>query len=101
MGTCQVHEGYWLVPYFLRIGRGCILFKFKAFDDVKQTYGEKNLVRLVNLKQIVQYAKMQCQPVWIDEGYDGKLVAYYIRSETEMAWNYWKSHRHERGKNET
>lgn len=69
------------------------MIKCKTFEDVKQVYGEKNLIKLVNIKQIVQYAKMQCQPVWIDEGFDGKLVAYYVRSETEMAWSYWKSHK--------
>lgn len=34
---------------------------------------------------------MKCQPVWIDEGFGGKLIAYYYKPETEMAWEYWKS----------
>lgn len=71
------------------------LIKCKSFEDVKVVYGEKNLIKLVNIKQIVMYAKMNCQPVWIDEGFDGKLVAYYVRSETDMAWKYWKSHKPE------
>ena len=69
------------------------MIKCKTLEDVIQVYGEENLIKLVNIRQIVMYAKMQCQPVWIDEGYDQKLVAYYVRSETEMAWNYWKSHK--------
>lgn len=71
------------------------MIKCKTLEDVKQVYGEENLIKLVNIKQIVMYAKMQCQPVWIDEGYNHKLVAYYVRSETEMAWNYWKTHKPE------
>ena len=71
------------------------LIKCKTFEDVKTVYGEENLIKLVNIKQIVMYAKMNCQPVWIDEGFDGKLVAYYVRSETDMAWKYWKSHKPE------
>lgn len=34
---------------------------------------------------------MKCQPVWIDEGLDGKLVAFYYASETKMAWEYWRA----------
>ena len=68
------------------------MIKFKTFDDVIKVYGKDNIVTLVNIKQIVQYAKMECQPVFIDEGYDGKLVAYYYRPETKMAWEYWRKH---------
>lgn len=68
------------------------LIKCRTFEDVKQVYGEENLVKLVNIKQIVQYAKMQCQPVWIDEGFDEKLVAYYYGPETTLAWEYWRTH---------
>lgn len=34
---------------------------------------------------------MKCQPVWIDEGLDGKLVAFYYTPETKMAWEYWRA----------
>ena len=68
------------------------MIKFKSFDDVIKVYGKENIIKLVNIKQIVQYAKMQCQPVWIDEGYNGKLVAYYYRPETQLAWEYWRTH---------
>lgn len=66
------------------------MLRCKNLEDVKKIYGDDNIVKIVNLKQIVFYAKMCCQPVWIDEGFAGKLVAYYVRQETEMAWEYWK-----------
>ena len=69
------------------------LLKYKSFEDVKEVYGEDNLIKLCNIKQIVQYAVMKCQPVWIDEGYDGKLIAYYYKPETEKAWNYWRNNK--------
>lgn len=69
------------------------MIKCKNFEDVKQVYGEKNLVRIVNIRQIVCYAKMKCQPVWLDEGYDGKLVAYFYKPESTLAWTYWKNHK--------
>ena len=69
------------------------LLKCRTFEDVKEIYGEDNLIKLCNIKQIVQYAVMKCQPVWIDEGYNGKLIAYYYKPETEKAWNYWKNNK--------
>ena len=26
---------------------------------------------------------------WIDEGYGGRLIAYYFIPETKAAWKYW------------
>lgn len=45
--------------------------------------------RICNIKQILTYAKMKVQPVWIDEGYGGRLIAYYFIPETKAAWKYW------------
>lgn len=65
------------------------MIKCKTFEDVKKVYGEENLIKIVNLKQIVTYTRY-CQPVWISEGYDGKLLCYYFKPETDLAWEYWK-----------
>ena len=70
-----------------------IRIKFKTLDDVKQVYGESNLIRLCNIRQILFYAKNGVQPKWIDEGFDNKLIAYYFTPETEMAWKYWKENK--------
>lgn len=67
------------------------MLRCKSLDDVKEIYGEENLITLCNIKQITQYAVMKCQPVWIDEGYEGKMIAYYYIPETKKAWEYWKS----------
>lgn len=66
------------------------MLRCKSLEDVKEVYGENNLIKLCNIKQIVKYATMKCQPVWIDEGYDGKLIAFYYEPETKKAWEYWK-----------
>lgn len=71
------------------------MIKCKTYEDVQKVYGKENLIKIVNIKQITTYAKMLCQPVWIDEGYDGKLVAVYFKPETNMAWEYWRSHKAE------
>ena len=64
---------------------------FKTLDECKKKYKKDQVVVLCNVKQIVFYAKMKCQPVWIDEGLDGKLVAFYYAPETKMAWEYWRA----------
>lgn len=65
----------------------------KTLQDAIKVYGSTNLIKLCNIKQIVKYATLGCQPVLIDEGYDGKLIAYYHKPETIQAWNYWKNNR--------
>jgi hypothetical protein len=71
------------------------LIKCKTLEDVINTYGSENIVKIVNLKQILTYARMKCQPVWIDEGYNERLVCYYFKPETELAWQYWKTTKRE------
>lgn len=65
------------------------IIKFKAFTDVEEVYGRENLIKLVNLKQILFYCKNGLQPVFIDEGYQGKLVAWFHKPSTSMLWKYW------------
>lgn len=67
------------------------MIRCKTFEDVQSTYGNNNLIKICNLKQIIQYATLKCQPVWIDKGYENKLIAYYYKPETELAWKYWLS----------
>lgn len=71
------------------------MLKCKTFEDVIDTYGRDNLIKICNIKQIVKYAVLKCQPVWIDEGYGGKLIAYYFKPETDKAWDYWKTNNKE------
>ena len=70
-----------------------LLLKCRTFEDVKEIYGEDNLIKLCNIKQIVQYAVLKCQPVWLDEGYNGKLIAdFYLDDRScleEFNWKNW------------
>ena len=66
-----------------------LIIKFKTFSDVEEVYGKENLIKIVNLKQILFYIKNGLQPVFIDEGYKGKLVAYFHKPSTSMLWRYW------------
>ena len=78
------------MPIFLRLCKWGEIIKFKTFQDVEEVYGKENLVKIVNLKQILFYCKNGLQPVFIDEGYQGKLVAWFHKPSTSMVWKYWK-----------
>lgn len=68
--------------------------RFKTYEDLKKYYSEHELCTLCNIKQIVFYAKQGCQPLIIDEGWDGKLLAIYDIQETKNVWEIWKSQKH-------
>ena len=76
-------------PIFLQC-IGVIYIKDKTFEEMIEFYGADKIIKICNIKQMLAYAKMKCQPIWIDEGYNGKLIAYYYQPETIDAWNYWK-----------
>lgn len=85
-------------PYFYEKEMDNI--KYKTFEDVTEVYGKTNLCKICNIKQIITYAKLGVQPVWIDEGYGGKLIAYYFIPETKVAWKYWLENRPDTGQAE-
>lgn len=68
--------------------------KFKTYEDVKKYYTQEQLCTLCNIKQIVFYAKHGCQPLILDEGWDGKLLAIYDIEETKPVWEIWKNRPH-------
>lgn len=68
--------------------------KFRTYADVKKHYKDEDLCTLCNIKQIVFYAKHGCQPLIIDEGWDGKLLAIYDINDTKPVWEMWKNRLH-------
>lgn len=67
------------------------------FDTLKEAfacYGEGSLVPIDTLPQILMYAKSGCQPVHICESErpdkKGKIVCWYLKSETQYAYWKWK-----------
>lgn len=73
------------------------------FDTLKEAflcYGETSLVPIDTLPQILMYAKLGCQPVHICEselpGKKGRIVCWYLKSETRYAYQKWKENRPEK-----
>lgn len=76
-----------------------LLNKFETIEEVKHYLGSENLVAITNLKQIIFYCKLNIQPQWIDESIEneGRIVAYYLKSESQFAFKKWQDNRPNRG----
>lgn len=73
------------------------------FDTLKEAfmcYGETNLVPIDTLPQILMYARLNCQPVHVCESElpdkKGRIVCWYLKSETRYAYQKWKENRPEK-----
>lgn len=78
------------LPFFSRKG---VIIIYKTLEDVKQIYKEEDLVKIVNLKQILFYSKNGIQPVFIDEGFSNKIVCYYVKDHTHDVFFKWKNNK--------
>ena len=56
---------------------------FKTLDECKKKYKKDQVVVLCNVKQIVFYAKLGCQP-----------LAVYDKAQSQDVWNKWRSKPH-------
>lgn len=64
-------------------------------QEVIECYGIENLIPITNIKQILFYSKCGVQPKWIDESSEnqGRIVAYYLKSESLFAFKKWMDNR--------
>ena len=63
--------------------------KFDTLNEVYDYYND-NVIRIVNLKQLLFYCSHAVQPDWVDKSvYDNKLVAYYGKERTKEVWEKW------------
>ena len=65
---------------------------FKSLEEAREKYGEDGLVCIVNIKQILAYVKNHVQPVYVDEGYKGKLVCYFAKESTKEVFEKWRNY---------
>ena len=66
-------------------------------QDVMDCYGEKNLVPIDLIKQIIFYTSRGVQPVFTceseKEDKKGRLVCWFLKSETQWIHKKWKENR--------
>ena len=63
-----------------------------SYKQAVSTYGDENLCKIVNPKQVLTYLKHDCHPVAYMTGYDDKDVFVFLRSETSDLYELWKKH---------
>lgn len=72
-----------------------LFIKFINLEEAKNCYGEENLIPISQLKQLLFYTKCGCQPkfIWESEKEDGKIVGWFLKSETTYAKKKWDNNR--------
>lgn len=68
-----------------------VYFKFDTLQEVKEYYGERNLVPIDYIKQQIFYAKKGIQPKFVceNENENGRLTCWYLKSETKNVYEEW------------
>lgn len=73
------------------------ILKLETIQDVFDCYGKENLICLDLLKQIIFYTSKGIQPVFVceseKESRKGQLVCWFLKSETQWAYQKWKENR--------
>ena len=69
----------------------------KTKQDMLDCYGERNLVPIDLLKHIIFYTSNGVQPVFTceseKEDKEGRLVCWFLKSETRQVYKKWKENR--------
>lgn len=66
--------------------------KLISYKQAITQYGEENLCKLVNPKQVLTYLKHNCHPISYMTGYDNKDVFVFLKSDTSELYELWKKH---------
>lgn len=66
---------------------------YTNIEEAERNFKAGKAIKIVNPKQIGFYAVWDCQPDFVWQGYDEKLVAYYDKLKTIHAWRKWQDGR--------
>ena len=68
---------------------------FISLEEAFECYGKENLIPIDCLKQIIFYTKHGCQPkfVWESEDKEGRIVGWFLKSETSYVYKRWLANR--------
>lgn len=71
--------------------------KLKTLQDVKDCYGEDNLIPIDFLPQLIFYTSKGVQPVYVceseKEDKKGKIAYWFLKSETQWVYKKWNENR--------
>lgn len=63
---------------------------YKNKQEAENEYNGGKAIKIVNKAQVGFYAEYECQPAFVCNGLDNKLVFYYYKEDTLYAWRKWK-----------
>lgn len=68
---------------------------FDTLEEAINCYGRENLIPIDNIKQLLFYTKSGVQPrfVWEKETEQGKVVGWFLKSETTYVYKKWLANR--------
>jgi len=65
------------------------------FNDrqfIQDKYKNSDLVRLINQKQVAFYMKNGVFPLWVDIGYNDRIVYVFLKQPTLMLFSKWRNY---------
>lgn len=60
------------------------------FNKVYEKYKDADVVRLVNPKQVYFYLNHGLHPLWVEAGYNEKIVFVFLREPTLELFAAWR-----------
>lgn len=71
------------------------ILEFNTKEEAIECYGRENLIPIDNLKQIIFYTQLGCQPKFVFEtdGKPGRISCWFHKGETAYAYKRWLDNR--------
>lgn len=71
------------------------IIDFISLEEAIDCYGRENLIPIDCLQQIIFYTRHGCQPrfIWETEGKQGKITAWFLKSETSFIYRKWMNNK--------
>ncbi len=65
-------------------------FDLQAF--VKETYKDRIIIRIINPKQAYYYMSQNVFPLWVEPGFDERIVFVFLKKDTVLLFKKWKAY---------
>ena len=59
-------------------------------EKLKKEYDDKDVVKLVNPKQTLFYMKNGVYPLWLEVGYNDRIVFVFLKEPTLRLFKQWR-----------
>jgi len=66
--------------------------KFNIRQFIQDKYKDEDLVRLINQKQVFFYIKNNVYPLWLEAGYNDRIVYVFQKEPTLCLFTKWRNY---------